>query len=140
MGKEIDIKQDIDASLAAVQRLRDRRDALLDEIQEIDTSLEGIQRQIADILGKGAMPAPFPVSPGKFFEKKTARKDAEMTVNAAVLHVIRDAHREISKSEIRIGAMRLADAFSESALNAALTHWVDHREIKNTSRGFYTAL
>ena len=51
--------------------------------------------------------------------------------------MILDAGKEISKSDIRIRAMKLAGAFSESALNAALMYWVDEKHIENTTRGFY---
>ena len=140
MGREIDARQEIEASLAAVQRLRERRTALVEELEEIDQSLENIHRQIGDILSNGR-PASgsFPASQSRSFERKAPKKDPELTVNAAVLQVIRDAYKEISKSEIRIGAMRLTSAFSESALNAALTYWVDEKKIKNTSRGYYEA-
>ena len=120
MGKESDSKQDISASLAALQRLRGRRADLLEEINEIDHSLETIQREIAEIF------------------KKSPKRDGEMTVNAAVLEVVSEAGAEISKSDIRIGAMRLAGPFSESALNSALMHLVDEKEIKNTARGYYS--
>ena len=36
--------------------------------------------------------------------------------------------------------MRLAGPFSESALNSALMHWVDEKEIKNTARGYYAVV
>ena len=52
MGKELDSKQDINASLAALQRLRARRADLLEEITEIDKSLETIQREISEIFGQ----------------------------------------------------------------------------------------
>ena len=109
MGREIDARQAIEASLAAVQRLRERRTALVEELEEIDQSLENIHRQIGDILSNGR-PASgsFPASQSRSFERKAPKKDPELTVNAAVLQVIRDAYKEISKSEIRIGAMRLA--------------------------------
>lgn len=139
MRKEIDIKQEIELSLAAVQRLRDRRDALLDEVREIDQSLENIQRQIVEILSATPTAPAYPPFQVKLPDRKTAKKDGELTVNEAVLRIILDARREISKSDIRIGAMKLTGAFSESALNAALMYWVDQKEIKNTSRGFYTA-
>src|SRR5690349_3078784 len=108
MGKDIDIKQEIESSLAAVQRLRDRRAALLEEIQEIDRSLEGMQKQIVEILGA----APVAAAPQTFAlratDKKTARREPELTVNAAVLEVILSAGDEISKSDIRIQSMKLA--------------------------------
>ncbi len=139
MGKDIDIKQEIESSLAAVQRLRNRREGLLEEIHEIDESLEKLQGQIVEILSATPTAAAYPASPAKLAEKKQAKKDGELTVNAAVLQVILDARKDISKSDIRIGAMKLAGPFSESALNSALMYWVDQKEIKNTSRGFYTA-
>jgi hypothetical protein len=139
MAKDIDIKQEIESSQAAVQRLRERRAALLEEIQEIDRSLEGIQREIIEILGAvpAAVAAPALMA-AKALERKPVRRDPELTVNAAVLEVILGAGDEISKSDIRIRSMRLAGAFSESALNSALMYWVDQRKIKNTSRGFYS--
>ena len=102
MGREIDARQEIEASLAAVQRLRERRTALVEELEEIDQSLENIHRQIGDILSNGR-PASgsFPASQSRSFERKAPKKDPELTVNAAVLQVIRDAYKEISKSEIR---------------------------------------
>jgi hypothetical protein len=69
--------------------------------------------------------------------KPVARKEPELTVNSAVLQVIQDAGEDVSKSDIRIRAMRLAGAFSESALNAALMYWVEQGEVENTSRGYY---
>jgi len=139
MPRESDIKDDIESFQSAVQRLRDRRASLLEEIQEIDSSLENIQRQIAEVLG--AAPAPPPPAPAsvRVPDRRPAKKDTEVTVNTAVLQVIRDAGEEISKSHIRIRAMRLAGPFSESALNASLNYWADRKEIRHTSRGFYVA-
>jgi hypothetical protein len=139
MPKDIDIKQEIESSLAAVQRLRDRRTALVEEIQQIDRSLAGIQDEIAEILNGKRVPSSaaqaFVVKP---LDKKVARKEAELTVNEAVLQVILDAGQDISKSDIRIRAMKLAGPFSESALNAALAYWVEEKHIENTTRGFYS--
>jgi chromosome segregation ATPase len=140
MGKEMDSKQDINASLAALQRLRARRADLLEEITEIDKSLETIQREISEIFGESPAPNSSPSLPLRSGDKKSIRRDGEMTVNAAVLEVIAEAGTEISKSDIRIGAMRLAGPFSESALNSALMHWVDEKEIKNTARGYYAVV
>ena len=140
MGKEMDSKQDINASLAALQRLRARRADLLEEITEIDKSLETIQREISEIFGGSPTPNSIPSLPPRLGDKKSIRRDGEMTVNAAVLEVIAEAGTEISKSDIRIGAMRLAGPFSESALNSALMHWVDEKEIKNTARGYYAVV
>ena len=137
MPREIDIKQEIESSLAAVQRLRDRRMALMEEIQEIDRSLEGMQKQIVEILGAPVAAAPQLLQLRANDRKPVTRKEPELTVNSAVLQVIQDAGEDISKSDIRIRAMRLAGAFSESALNAALMYWVEQREIENTSRGYY---
>lgn len=137
MPREIDIKQEIESSLAAVQRLRDRRTALLEEIQEIDRSLEGMQKQIIEILGAPVSAAPQLLQLRTTDRKAVTRKDPELTVNSAVLEVIQDAGEDISKSDIRIRAMKLAGAFSESALNAALMYWVEQGEIENTSRGYY---
>jgi hypothetical protein len=139
MGKDIDIKQEIESSLAAVQRLRDRRAALLEEIQEIDRSLEGMQKQIVEILGGAPIAATPQTFAARVQEKKVARREPELTVNAAVLEVILGAGDEISKSEIRIQSMKLAGAFSESALNTALMYWVDQGKIENTSRGYYAS-
>jgi hypothetical protein len=138
MGKESDSKQDISASLAALQRLRGRRADLLEEINEIDHSLETIQREIAEIFNKTPTPNSSAILPFRLGDKKTPKRDGEMTVNAAVLEVVSEAGAEISKSDIRIGAMRLAGPFSESALNSALMHLVDEKEIKNTARGYYS--
>ena len=140
MGKEIDIKQEIESSLAAVQRLRDRRATLLEEIQEIDRSLEGMQKQIVEILGAAPIAAAPQTFSARFSEKKTAKREPELTVNAAVLEVVLGAGDEISKSDIRIQSMKLAGAFSESALNTALMYWVDQGKIENTSRGYYAAV
>ncbi|HWW02047.1 MAG TPA: hypothetical protein VNZ64_20270 [Candidatus Acidoferrum sp.] len=140
MGKDIDIKQEIESSLAAVQRLRDRRATLLEEIQEIDRSLEGMQKQIVEILGAAPIASAPQTFSARMVEKKTLKREPELTVNAAVLEVILGAGDEISKSEIRIQSMKLAGAFSESALNAALMHWVDEGNIENTSRGYYAAV
>ncbi len=140
MGKDIDIKQEIESSLAAVQRLRDRRAALLEEIQEIDRSLEGMQKQIVEILGATPIAAAPPALSTRVAEKKPVRREPELTVNAAVLEVVRSAGDEISKSDIRIQSMKLAGAFSESALNTALMYWVEQGKIENTSRGYYAAV
>jgi hypothetical protein len=140
MSKEIDIKQEIESSLAAVQRLRDRRAALLEEIQEIDRSLEGMQRQIVEILGAAPVAAAPQTFAPRVADKKIPKRDPELTVNAAVLEVILAAGDEISKSDIRIQSMKLAGAFSESALNGALMYWVDQGKIENTSRGYYAAV
>jgi hypothetical protein len=139
MARDTDIKQDIETFQAAIQRLRDRRASLLDEIQEIDRSLENMQREIAAVLSVGpSAPAPPPVSV-RLPERRAVRKDAEITVHAAVLQVIRDAGEEISKSHIRIRAMKLAGPFSESTFNSVLNYWADRKEIRNTSRGCYVA-
>lgn len=140
MSKEIDIKQEIESSLAAVQRLRDRRAALLEEIQEIDRSLEGMQRQIVEILGAAPVAAAPQTFAPRASDKKIPKREPELTVNAAVLEVILSAGDEISKSDIRIQSMKLAGAFSESALNTALMYWVDQGKIENTSRGYYAAV
>jgi hypothetical protein len=132
-------KQEIESSLAAVQRLRDRRAALLEEIQEIDRSLEGMQRQIVEILGAAPVAAPQTFAP-RASDKKIPKREPELTVNAAVLEVILAAGDEISKSDIRIQSMKPAGAFSESALNAALMYSVDQGKIENTSRGYYAAV
>ncbi len=141
MGKESDLKEDIELSLSAVQRLRERREALLDEIKRIDESLEDLQRQIGDILSQVPLvpPPPAEVVQSRLAARKQPRKESELTVSGAVLQVIQEARREINKSEIRIRAMRLAGPFSESALNSALSHWVDEKEITNTARGCYMA-
>ena len=140
MGKEIDIKQEIESSLAAVQRLRDRRAALLEEIQEIDRSLEGMQRQIVEILGAAPVAAGPQTFAPRAVDKKIPKREPELTVNSAVLEVVLAAGDEISKSDIRIQSMKLAGAFSESALNSALMYWVDQGKIENTSRGYYAAV
>ena len=140
MSKEIDIKQEIESSLAAVQRLRDRRAALLEEIQEIDRSLEGMQRQIVEILGAAPVAAAPQTFAPRASDKKIPTREPELTVNAAVLEVILAAGDEVSKSDIRIQSMKLAGAFSESALNSALMYWVDQGKIENTSRGYYAAV
>jgi hypothetical protein len=137
MAKDSDAKQHADACLAAVQRLREHRAALLEEVREIDQTLERLQQEIVEILGATlSVCAPKP-SALRLASPKLAKKDGELTVNAAVLQVIQEAKEEISKSAIRLGAMELVGAFSESALNGALMYWVDQDEIKNTSRGFY---
>lgn len=138
MARDIDIKQEIESSLAAVQRLRDRRATLVEEIQEIDRSLEGMQRQIVEILGNSPAPTPPQLLPARAVERKPLKRDPELTVNAAVLEVILRAQDEISKSDIRIQTMQLVGAFSESALNSALMYWVDQGRIENTSRGYYS--
>ncbi len=84
-------------------------------------------------------PAPPDLAQAKAAVRKTQRKDADMTVGEAVLQVVQDSRREISKSEIRIRAMRLMGPFSESALNSALSHWVEEKQIINTARGYYAA-
>jgi hypothetical protein len=71
--------------------------------------------------------------------RKPLKKDGELTVDEAVLHVILEARKDLNKSDIRIRAMRLIGPFSESALNAALSRWVDEEEIRNTSRGCYAS-
>jgi hypothetical protein len=140
MGKEMDSKQDINASLAALQRLRARRADLLEEITEIDKSLETIQREISEIFGETPLPVSNSTLGARLADKKAVKRDGELTVNAAVLEIVTEAGTEISKSDIRIGAMRLAGPFSESALNSALMHWVDEKEIKNTARGYYAVV
>jgi hypothetical protein len=139
MGKDSEIRQDVESSLAAVQRLRDHRDALLEEIREIDQSLERIHSQISEILGSAPAALAVDSAPARTPMRKAPKKDGELTVDEAVLQVILEARKDLNKSDIRIRAMRLIGPFSESALNAALSHWVDEEEIRNTSRGYYAS-
>ena len=139
MAKDTDIKEDVDASLAALQRLRARRASLLEEVRQIDESLEAIQGEIAAIRGpmpSASTPPPIPFRPPV---RRPAGRDSELTVNDAVLQTIQEARKEVSKSDVRIRAMKLAGPFSESALNAALAHWLDEKEIRSATRGYYTA-
>ena len=139
MARDNDIKEDVEASLAALQRLRTRRAALLEEIQQIDESLEAIQGEIVSIRGAVPSASGPPPIPFRAPIRRPAARDGELTVNEAVLQTVQEARKEISKSDVRIRAMRLAGPFSESALNAALAHWLDEKEIKSAARGYYTA-
>ena len=139
MPKDTDTKEDVEASLAALQRLRSRRSALLEEIQHIDESLEAIQGEITSIRGVQPTLSTPPPIPARAPVRRASGRDEELTVNEAVLQTIQEARKEISKSDVRIRAMRLAGPFSESALNAALAHWLDEKEIKSAARGYYTA-